>query len=154
MSDTEYTLFKCAQCLFASTGRAYFAEHMLSHEAENQPIDFVPTDKARALRFEKGKPPLSWLVGSFLKDMAMVLYVSSTAGGGKYPRSNWRKGAPVSESLNSALRHLTSFADGEDTDPESKQSHLAHVAINCMFIVHALSLNKEFDDRDSKVGGK
>lgn len=101
----------------------------------------------RALRFAEGKPPLSWLDFGFLKEMAMVLYTSSEPAGGKYPVNNWRLGAPVTESLNSALRHLAQVVDGEYSDGETKRAHLAHAAINCMFVFCTLRDTPEHDDR-------
>lgn len=43
----------------------------------------------------------------------------------KYDRGNYRFGAPVTEYLDSALRHLRASEDGEDWDLESQEPHLA-----------------------------
>jgi hypothetical protein len=49
-------------------------------------------------------------------------------GAGKYADHNWRKGYAWHLSYAAALRHVTSFWDGEDLDPESGLPHLAHAA--------------------------
>lgn len=49
-------------------------------------------------------------------------------GAAKYADNNWRKGYAWHLSYAANQRHLTSFWDGEDLDPESKLPHLAHAA--------------------------
>lgn len=41
----------------------------------------------------------------------------------KYSRGNYRRGAPITEYLDSALRHLQALSNGEPFDPESEQPH-------------------------------
>jgi hypothetical protein len=50
-------------------------------------------------------------------------------------RDNWKKGANWMEFLGSGMRHLVSFIGGEDNDPESGLSHLAHAAVNMLFVL-------------------
>lgn len=65
----------------------------------------------------------------------------------KYSDHNWRKGYEFSKSLDSALRHLLSFIDGEDDDPEIGESHLAAVMFHCSVIITLMETHPEFDDR-------
>lgn len=44
----------------------------------------------------------------------------------KYERDNWKKGYEYSKNYAAALRHMTSWWQGENDDPESGLSHLAH----------------------------
>jgi hypothetical protein len=53
-----------------------------------------------------------------------------TYGAKKYGRDNWRKGTDWHEFYGSALRHLLRWWAGEDIDPESGLSHLAHALWN------------------------
>ena len=56
-------------------------------------------------------------------------------GAAKYGPYNWRANKIHNMVYaNAALRHLRAWIDGQTTDPESKQSHLAHAAA-CMLIV-------------------
>jgi hypothetical protein len=68
-------------------------------------------------------------------------------GADKYAEHNWRKGFAWSRPLAAAMRHLTAFNDGEDKDPESGLSHLAHAACCIMFLLEFEKTHKELDDR-------
>lgn len=65
---------------------------------------------------------------------------------------NWRNGLSSSRVLDAALRHIASFNDGEDVDPESGVSHLAHAACNLMFALRMLKDRPDLDDRYSGKG--
>lgn len=55
-------------------------------------------------------------------------------GAAKYPQPmNWQGVVPL-EYYDAALRHLAKMQNGEWTDPESDQSHLAHVVCNFIFL--------------------
>jgi hypothetical protein len=40
-----------------------------------------------------------------------------------------------SRPFNAAMRHLWAWFRGERCDPERKLPHLAHAAVNCMFLL-------------------
>lgn len=62
-------------------------------------------------------------------------------------RNNWRKGMEWSRMVDAALRHLGAWNEGEDLDPESGISHLAH-CLCCIIFLLWYSLNgKGTDDR-------
>ena len=65
----------------------------------------------------------------------------------KYAEHNWRKGFTWSRPLAAAMRHITAFNDGEDKDPESGLSHLAHAACCIMFLLEFEKTHPELDDR-------
>ena len=69
------------------------------------------------------------------------------ASGGKYEDHNWRKGLQWSRVIGATLRHLFSFMGGEDKDPESGLSHVAHAMCNLMFLSEFEETHKELDDR-------
>lgn len=66
-------------------------------------------------------------------------------GEGKYERGNYRKGAPITEYLDSALRHELS---SEERDAESGKHHLAHAFWNYWQV---LNQPAERDDRLPRV---
>lgn len=73
-------------------------------------------------------------------------------GAEKYGPYNWRDtGVCASTYINAMMRHLNAWRDGEDFDPESGISHLAHVACNCNILLDADYCNTLQDDRN-KVG--
>ena len=71
-----------------------------------------------------------------------------TGGAAKYGRFNWRE-HQVSSTVyyDAAQRHLMAWFNGEDFDPESGQSHLAHVMACCNIILDAEKHKKLNDNR-------
>jgi hypothetical protein len=96
-----------------------------------------------ALKFDDGKLPLHLLSTEAMNQTAAVL----AFGAGKYAAHNWRKGFVWSRPLSAAMRHITAFNAGEDKDPESGLSHLAHAACCIMFLLEFEKTHKELDDR-------
>lgn len=83
-----------------------------------------------ALRYNKNKPQYSLLDLIALEPGTRVLEF----GAKKYARDNWKKGMPVSQILDSLLRHLAALRSGELIDPESGLSHIGHIQCNAMFL--------------------
>ena len=99
--------------------------------------------KGTALKFDDGKLPLHLLSTEAMNQTAAVLQF----GAEKYAAHNWRKGFTWSRPLAAAMRHITAFNAGEDKDPESGLSHLAHAACCIMFLLEFEKTHKELDDR-------
>lgn len=71
-------------------------------------------------------------------------------GAEKYGAWNWREtGVCASTYVNAILRHLNAWRDGEDLDPESGISHLAHVACSANILMDAGYCGKLQDDRNT-----
>ena len=70
-------------------------------------------------------------------------------GATKYSDHNWRKGYEWSKSYAAAMRHMTSFWNGETLDPESGLPHVAHAGFHVFALLTWLSEGEggEFDDR-------
>ncbi len=93
---------------------------------------------------DQGKPSLALLSRIALEDTARVM----DFGAKKYSAHNWRQGISWTSIMNSALRHLYAFNDGEDKDEESGLSHLAHAMCDVMFLLEYYHLDmSDFDDR-------
>lgn len=56
-------------------------------------------------------------------------------GAQKYNAHNWRGGFDWSRLQDAALRHLAAHINGEDKDPESGLSHVAHAACCVLFLL-------------------
>jgi hypothetical protein len=70
-------------------------------------------------------------------------------GADKYGPWNWREtGVCASTYVNAIMRHLNAWRDGEDLDPESGFSHLAHIACSCNILMDAAAVGKLQDDRN------
>src|SRR5690625_1514407 len=96
----------------------------------------------QADRYNEGKPKLSYLDLESFEDTARVLEF----GANKYTRDNWRKGLPVTEILDSLLRHVSAIQRGELTDPESGLPHHGHIGCNVMFLAHTIKHHPELVD--------
>jgi len=94
-------------------------------------------------RFNDGK--LQWSMVDFkaLEDMVRVLEF----GAKKYSRDNWKKGLKTTEVVDSLLRHIYAYLNGEDIDPESGINHTGHIMCNAMFLSHMHLFRKDMDTR-------
>jgi hypothetical protein len=96
-----------------------------------------------ALKFDTDKLPVNLLSSEALMQTAAVLKF----GADKYAEHNWRAGFAWSRPLAAAMRHIMAFNDGEDKDPESGLSHLAHAMCCIMFLLEFEKTHRELDDR-------
>jgi hypothetical protein len=103
----------------------------------------VAKSAGTALKFDQDKLPLHLLSTEALNQTAAVL----AFGAQKYAEHNWRAGFAWSRPLSAAMRHITAFNDGEDRDPESGLSHLAHAACCIMFLLEFEKTHQHLDDR-------
>lgn len=106
-------------------------------------ITAEPTKSGSAMKFDDGKLPVSLLSTEALLQTAAVLKF----GADKYHAHNWRDGFAWSRPLAAAMRHILAYNDGEDRDPESGLSHLAHAACCIMFLLEFEKTHPELDDR-------
>lgn len=81
-------------------------------------------------RFNQGKPKFSLIDMTCQVDMARVLEF----GANKYSRDNWKIGGPITELIDSMLRHTAALLDGEWLDPDSGLPHIGHIQCNAMFL--------------------
>lgn len=99
------------------------------------------------LKYDAGKPPLSLIDRHAIEDIARVLGF----GAKKYAAHNWRNGVAYSRLIDAALRHLYAFADGEDNDPESGLSHVAHAGCCIIFLLGLQHSMPAMDDRHKQT---
>lgn len=70
-------------------------------------------------------------------------------GAEKYGPFNWRDtGVCASTYINAIMRHLNAWRDGENLDPESGISHLAHIICSCNILLDADYCDTLQDDRN------
>jgi hypothetical protein len=105
----------------------------------------TPELEVKAMRFNTGKPKLSFLLsaGAAMKGLAHVFEY----GAQKYARNNWMKGLPLTEVTDSLLRHLTAFIEGEENCPESGLPHVNHVLWNAFILAQLYLTRPDLDDR-------
>lgn len=95
------------------------------------------------VKHDSGKPQLSLIPRSALEAEARVLAI----GARKYSKDNWRRGTDWSRYVDAALRHVHAFAAGENNDPETGESHLAHARCCLGFLIEYVEKNLGTDDR-------
>ena len=99
--------------------------------------------KNRAIKFDEGKVRLSLLPREGLIAEARALEYGLL----KYPKHNYKNGMRWTRCVDACLRHLTAFANGEDNDPESGLSHLAHAKLCLGMLICLIELGTGEDDR-------
>ena len=71
-----------------------------------------------------------------------------TDGAAKYGEKNWSKGMAWSRPYAAAQRHLWQWWSGVDIDEESSRNHLAHAAVNILFLLAYSKRGVGTDDRE------
>jgi len=95
-------------------------------------------------KFDNGKPRTDLISSAAILELAKVLEF----GARKYDPWNWASGIKYSRIIGAALRHLLAWKDGEDQDPETGLSHVAHAMCNLMFLLDYLDRQRsDLDDR-------
>lgn len=102
--------------------------------------------KNGAIKNDTGKAPLHLIAPEFLLAMARIL----GHGDRKYGEANWMRDLGYSRLTAAALRHMNAFQMGEDSDPETGESHLVHAACSLMMLHHYQNNEGFTDDRRYK----
>lgn len=95
------------------------------------------------VKHDSGKPRFELLSDIALDLQAQVL----TFGARKYAAHNWRKGLEWERVYAAAQRHLSSWHRGQRLDPETGLPHLAHAAVNLMFLLEFEATSTGTDNR-------
>jgi hypothetical protein len=98
------------------------------------------------MKYDSNKPPLHLIPPEILVEIAEIF----AFGAEKYGENNWRDdggSTGFGRTYSSIQRHLNSFWQGEDIDPESGKNHLVHA------LIHQLE-HPEMDDRYNITRGK
>lgn len=98
------------------------------------------------MKFDKDKPPLALIPPEALYEIAEVFEF----GAKKYGVNNWRRDGYCTEfarTYSSIQRHLNAWWSGEDIDPDSGKSHLAHATTQMMILMIHQMEHPEMDDR-------
>lgn len=99
--------------------------------------------KTKGRKLDAGKAPIGLIAGKWIKGVADILEFGRT----KYAAHNWRQGITYSRLFDAMQRHAWAWNEGEDTDPETGQSHLLHLSCCAMFLYIMTIERSELDDR-------
>lgn len=95
------------------------------------------------VKHDGGKARMDLISPTSLFALARVL----TFGANKYADRNWEKGFAWCRAIGAILRHTFAYLGGETLDPETGESHMAHVMCEAMFLVHFEKFHPDKDDR-------
>lgn len=104
------------------------------------------TEAVPALRYNEDKLPISMMLES--KEATEGLVKVLQLGATKYHRSNWLKGFPTTELVDSLMRHILAYMAGEDNDQETGLPHVDHIQANALFLSHNHHNHKDKDNRE------
>ena len=100
-----------------------------------------PDDNPKTI-YGEAKPKISSTPVIGIREMGKVFEL----GAKKYGRFNWRlHSVSATVYYDASWRHLSAWFEGEDIDPESGVSHLAHV-MACMTILMDAEAEGMFND--------
>lgn len=105
----------------------------------------LPQDAGK--KFDSGKPRLDLIPSEALEEIGKVLAM----GAEKYGEANWANGISWQRIAAAMLRHIFAWLRGEDLDPESGLSHIAHVGANVVFLLWFIKNRPDLDNRWQKA---
>lgn len=92
---------------------------------------------------DTGKLPYHLLPSDAVEEVIKVLQYGSE----KYAPRNWEKGMAWSRPFSALMRHMWAWWRGQNTDPETGLSHLAHAGCCILFLLAYQSRRVGSDDR-------
>lgn len=101
--------------------------------------------ESQGTKHDQDKLPLELLPIEPIEEIAEVLKFGAV----KYEAWNWTKGFLWMRLYGATLRHLFAWARGEDNDPESGKSHLAHAGCMLLFLLWHTRHRPDLDNRPS-----
>lgn len=102
------------------------------------------------IKADNNKLDWSLLPMEALEPVVEVLEFGKT----KYSSWNWSEGSGFNWTrvISAALRHIFAWMRGEDLDPETNKSHLAHAVCNLIFLLYYTQNKERYinDDRNKR----
>lgn len=92
---------------------------------------------------DNGKPRISLIPKEAIWGCASAL----TFGADKYGQYNFMAGLKYTRLADAAMRHITQYLAGENTDPESGLSHLDHAMASLAMLKFMEARRPDMDDR-------
>lgn len=103
----------------------------------------TPAGVGEGRKDDGGKPRYDLIAPEFLDEVAQVLAL----GAAKYAPRNWEHGMSWGRCFGAMMRHMWAWWRGEEKDPETGLSHLAHAGCNVMFLCAYSKRSVGTDDR-------
>ena len=116
------------------------------HEAELKLAFGAPND-GQGHKDDSDKLRFDLLPWDALSEVTRVLMY----GADKYQPWNWQRGMKYTRLLGATMRHTIAFLRGDDRDPETGLSHLAHAICCLLFLLSYWLTNNGTDDRQVQL---
>lgn len=130
--------------VYTAMGDSYHTPLTMEWKTAIRPEDkLVPDPKTGALKADGNKLRYDLIPAGPLKEVVKIL----TYGSLKYADRNWEQGMKWSRPFGAAMRHLWAWWGGETHDEDTGCSHVAHAAVNLLFLLEFENTKREFDDR-------
>jgi len=102
---------------------------------------------SEGIKYDSAKPKMNLLPPKAILEVAKVL----TFGAEKYDAENWRKLDDLQNRYTAgALRHIFAHMDGEELDPETNLSHLAHALCCLLFKLEIELENAKIEEEEPR----
>ena len=102
---------------------------------------------ASGIKYDSEKPKMNLLPPKAIVEISKVL----TFGAEKYDAENWRKLDDLQNRYTAgALRHIFAHMDGEELDPETNLSHLAHAMCCLLFKLEVELENAKIEEEEPR----
>ncbi len=96
------------------------------------------------MKYDDGKCRTDLLPVDALEEVAWIL----TFGADKYEDHGWEHGMDWMRLIGACFRHIFAWIGGQDNDPETGRSHIAHACCCLLFILAYIKRGMvEYDDR-------
>lgn len=101
-----------------------------------------------AIKFDEGKLDWSLMPWDSVEEILKVLEFGKT----KYAAWNWSSngGFPYMRVFSATMRHLLAWVRGEDNDPETGLSHIAHAGCNILFLLYFIKHKDKYTTNDNR----
>lgn len=118
----------------------------MANKPPNQSVRTNTNKEAGGVKNDLGKVPLDLLPMSALIEVGEILKF----GAEKYAPYNWAKGMSYSRLIAASLRHIFAFNQGQDLDPETNRSHIAHALCCLLFLMEYEARKSKFEQYDDR----
>lgn len=135
--------------MFEGQARAKFDDgsYGIFDDSQGELVEKVPEihppSNGAGTKFDSGKPRVSLIPKAATLGIARAL----SYGEKKYGTHNFRNGISFSRLADATFRHMTSWLEGENNDPESGLSHLDHAIASLAMLKFMEEHRADMDDR-------
>ena len=128
--------------VMAHSGLSYYRSQKLIGQRQT-PVETLMSPPKEGRKDDIGKTPWHLMPPDALNQIAQVLEF----GANKYGDRNWEKGMHWSRPFSALMRRMWAWWRGENRDPETGLSHLAHAGCCILFLLSYEGRAHGTDDR-------